>query len=165
MDVPFGFFSLLGALALIGIVVNNAILLIDFADQRVAEGIAPAKAMQEAVIRRIRPIGLTTLTTVAGLFPLAVTDATLWPPFAYTVIFGPLGSSLFCLLVVPALYQLIFAEKRNHNLSFAKEPKQTVAHVGKALTLLFILFWSPSAESQTLCHSMMPFQKLLSTAA
>ncbi|MEJ2661895.1 MAG: efflux RND transporter permease subunit, partial [Desulfobacteraceae bacterium] len=69
---PFGFMSLLGVIALVGIVVNNAIVLLEVVDSRRQAGADISQALQDAVSRRIRPILLTTATTVAGLLPLAL---------------------------------------------------------------------------------------------
>ena len=77
---PFGFMSLLGVIALVGIVVNNAIVLLEVVENRRTDGADVPTALEEAVARRIRPILLTTATTVAGLLPLAVSSSTLWPP-------------------------------------------------------------------------------------
>ncbi|MCC1495490.1 efflux RND transporter permease subunit [Alcanivorax sp. 1008] len=100
---PFGFMSLLGVVALVGIVVNNAIVLIDVIDQQLAAGNNNRDAVYYAVARRTRPILLTTGTTVAGLLPLAFTSSTLWPPMAWAIISGLLASTVLTLLLVPAL--------------------------------------------------------------
>jgi len=108
-DQPFGFMSLLGVFALVGIVVNNAIVLLEVVESRREEGATIDEALKDAVARRIRPIFLTTATTVAGLVPLAFSQSTLWPPLAWAIISGLTASSLLTLLVVPALYRLLFA--------------------------------------------------------
>lgn len=100
---PFGFNSLVGVIALVGIVVNNAIVLIDVIDEKLANGHCLADAVVEAVQRRTRPIILTTLTTIAGLAPLTVTSATQWPPMAWAIISGLLASTIMTLVVIPAL--------------------------------------------------------------
>jgi len=105
-DSPFGFQPLLGIIALVGIVVNNAIVLVDRMDQRCSEGLAVDDAVDEAVKRRTRPILLTTATTVAGLLPLAFSSSTLWPPMAWAIISGLLASTVLTLLVVPAMCRL-----------------------------------------------------------
>jgi len=99
----FGFMSLLGVIALVGIVVNNAIVLIDVVDTNMAAGMERAQAVIKAVERRTRPILLTTATTVAGLLPLTFTESTLWPPMAWSIISGLLASTILTLGVVPAL--------------------------------------------------------------
>lgn len=110
--LPFGFVALLGAIALIGIVVNAAIVLVDVADRRLEEGLDAADAMREAVELRTRPILLTTLTTIAGLLPLGVSSSTLWPPMAWAMISGLTVATLLSLALVPALYRLAFAPWR-----------------------------------------------------
>lgn len=105
---PFGFMSLLGVFALIGIVVNNAIVLLEVVDARRAEGATLDEALTDAVVRRIRPIFLTTGTTVVGLIPLAFSQSTLWPPLAWAIMSGLTASTMLTLLVVPALYRVIF---------------------------------------------------------
>ena len=100
---PFGFQSLLGVIALVGIVVNNAIVLLDVMDRELERGRAIADAVRTAVERRTRPILLTTATTVAGLLPLAFSSSTLWPPMAWAIISGLLASTVLTLLVIPAV--------------------------------------------------------------
>jgi len=109
---PFGFMSLLGVIALVGIVVNNAIVLLDVVDRGLGEGLDVADAVQAAVTERVRPILLTTGTTVAGLLPLALSGSSLWPPLASAMISGLLASTLLTLLVVPALSRLLLTPKR-----------------------------------------------------
>jgi multidrug efflux pump subunit AcrB len=100
---PFGFTALLGVVALVGIVVNNAIVLIDVLDRNLEQGMPLARSIADAVARRTRPILLTTLTTVAGLLPMTLTRSTLWPPLAWSIISGLSASTLLTLLVVPAM--------------------------------------------------------------
>ncbi|GGC61640.1 efflux RND transporter permease subunit [Marinobacter halophilus] len=100
---PFGFQSLLGVIALVGIVVNNAIVLLDVMDRELERGRAIRDAVRTAVERRTRPILLTTATTVAGLLPLAFSSSTLWPPMAWAIISGLLASTVLTLLVIPSV--------------------------------------------------------------
>lgn len=108
---PFGFMSLLGVVALIGVVVNNAIVLIDVIEVRRNEGLNTKDAVAASVSLRARPILLTTATTVAGLMPLALSPSPLWPPLASAMIAGLLASTFLTLLVVPAAYILLFRER------------------------------------------------------
>ena len=103
---PFNFTAMLGVIALVGIVVNNAIVLIDVAERERREGKSLVDAIQAAVERRTRPILLTTLTTIVGLMPLTMTQSTLWPPMAWAIISGLISSTLLTLLVIPVLYRL-----------------------------------------------------------
>ena len=109
MNQPFGFVALLGVIALIGIVVNNAIIFIDLIEQKNRRrGMPLDTATRHALRERLRPILLTAITTMAGLSPLLYGDTTLWPPFASAMISGLAASTLLTLLVVPAVYWLVF---------------------------------------------------------
>ena len=111
-DSPFGFQPLLGVIALVGIVVNNAIVLIDLVDQQLSSGASIKDAVSEAVARRTRPILLTTCTTIGGLLPLAFSSSTLWPPMAWAIISGLLASTLLTLVVVPSVCRLWLSDKK-----------------------------------------------------
>ncbi len=108
---PFGFMSLLGVFALVGVVVNNAIVLVDLIDRKRDEGASAANAIAGAVAGRTRPILLTAATTVCGLLPLALSDSNLWPPLAWAMISGLIASTGLTLIVVPALYRTLFPER------------------------------------------------------
>lgn len=112
---PFGFQSLLGVIALVGIVVNNAIVLLDVMDRQLEAGADIAAAVRIAVEQRTRPILLTTATTVAGLLPLAFSSSTLWPPMAWAIISGLLASTVLTLLVVPALCRMVIHTPENRS--------------------------------------------------
>ena len=68
------------------------------------------RAVTDAVARRTRPILLTTLTTVAGLLPMTLTESTLWPPMAWSIISGLSASTFLTLLVVPAMCAYLLRE-------------------------------------------------------
>jgi multidrug efflux pump subunit AcrB len=105
----FGFMTLLGVVSLAGIVVNNAIVLIDrIAIEREQNGLSPDLAVVEAAMRRLRPILLTTATTVGGLLPLWLGGGPLWEPMAIAIIFGLMFATVLTLGVVPVLYSLFF---------------------------------------------------------
>jgi multidrug efflux pump subunit AcrB len=105
-----GFMAMLGVLSLIGIVINNAIVLIDFIETRVADGQELTKAVIESGRLRMRPIILTSLTTIGGLLPLSLFGGALWAPMTNGMIFGLIFSTLFTLIIVPTLY-VTFVEK------------------------------------------------------
>ena len=107
---PFGFMSMLGVIALVGIVVNNAIVLIELIDAQRKEGKTAPEAIEIGVARRIRPILLTSATTIAGLLPLAFSPSTLWPPLASAMMSGLMASTLLTLAVIPALYRLMLGK-------------------------------------------------------
>ncbi|MCG8535161.1 MAG: efflux RND transporter permease subunit, partial [Pseudomonadales bacterium] len=108
---PFGFQSLLGVIALVGIVVNNAIVLLDVVDTQLHAGKSVMQAVQDAIEQRTAPILLTTATTILGLLPLAFSGSTLWPPLAWAVISGLAMSTMLTLIVVPGLCQLLLREQ------------------------------------------------------
>ena len=99
----FSFFAFVGFTSLVGIVINNAIILVDYTNQRIAQGIVLLQAIQEACETRFMPIVLTTLTTIVGLLPLTLTGSNLWAPLGWTIIGGMLSSTLLTLIIVPIL--------------------------------------------------------------
>jgi multidrug efflux pump subunit AcrB len=108
----FGFMTLLGVYALFGIVINNAIVLIDRIDLEISRNPNdPVKAIVDASQRRLRPILLTTFTTVLGLIPLWLGGGPMWESMAIAIIFGLLFSTVLTLGVVPALYSFFFRVK------------------------------------------------------
>jgi multidrug efflux pump subunit AcrB len=108
----FGFMTLLGIISLSGIVINNAIVLIDRIKIEIEEnGHEPPRAVIEAAQRRLRPILLTTCTTIGGLLPLWFGGGPMWEPMAIAIIFGLLFATLLTLGVVPVLYSLLFRVK------------------------------------------------------
>ncbi|MES0874807.1 efflux RND transporter permease subunit [Sinimarinibacterium thermocellulolyticum] len=102
--------ALIGMIVLAGIVVKNGIVLIDLVNQLRAAGQALRPAMLEAGRMRLRPIVMTTLTTVLGLLPMALSGAEgaeVRQPMAITVIGGLLVSTLLTLVVIPVVYSLV----------------------------------------------------------
>ena len=107
---PVSIVVLIGGILLAGIVVNNAIILIDYTNRLRRSGKAKVEALREACMVRLRPILMTTSTTVLGLLPMALglgEGAELRTPMALTVVGGLLTSTLLTLLVIPALYLLL----------------------------------------------------------
>lgn len=101
---------MIGAILLAGIVVNNAIILIDYTNKLRREGMEKLEALQQAGRVRFRPILMTTSTTVLGLLPMALglgEGSELRAPMALTVVGGLLTSTLLTLLIIPAVYTLI----------------------------------------------------------
>jgi HAE1 family hydrophobic/amphiphilic exporter-1 len=107
--------SYIGCIMLGGIVVNNAILLVDQAGRLIREGLPTGDALTEAGRRRLRPILMTTLTTILGLLPLALgigegSDAQ--APLARAVVGGLTGSTLITLVLIPAVYSLFHLDPK-----------------------------------------------------
>ena len=106
---PFGFTTLIGIVSLTGIVVNNAIILIDRI--RLNENAAQFTRQEciiEAALNRLRPILLTTLTTVGGISPLYLRANPTWQGMAVAIIFGLSFATLLVLFMVPLLYAFLF---------------------------------------------------------
>jgi multidrug efflux pump len=105
----FGFMTLLGLISLAGIVINNAIVLLERVELEIeVNKLSPQSAVVEAAQRRFRPIILTTATTVLGMLPLYLGGGEMWEPMAVAIIGGLLFSTLLTLVVVPVLYSLLF---------------------------------------------------------
>lgn len=106
-DRPMSFFAILGLISLMGIIINNAIVLIDQIDieRQTAD-------LREAIItassKRVTPIILTSLTTILGLMPMAISGGALFEPMATLMIGGLLLSSIMSLFFVPSVYYLFF---------------------------------------------------------
>lgn len=108
--IPFSFTAFVGLTSLIGIAINNSIVLVDYANKLREEGKSVVEAAIQAGEVRFIPIVATTLTTILGLLPLTLTGGSLWAPMGWTIIGGLLTSTTFVLLLVPVLYQLFTPE-------------------------------------------------------
>jgi multidrug efflux pump subunit AcrB len=108
--ISFSFTAFIGLTSLIGIAINNSIVLVDFANKLREQGASVLEAAQTAGEVRFIPIVLTTLTTILGLLPLTLSGGSLWSPMGWTIIGGLLTSTTFVLLLVPILYQLFTRE-------------------------------------------------------
>lgn len=104
---PLGFVSMMGAIALAGIVVRNGIVLIDFIEKSRQTGLELKEAVIRAGEARLRPILLTSATATGGLLPLALFGDPLLAPIAKTIISGLLFSTALTLVVVPSLYVVL----------------------------------------------------------
>lgn len=105
---PIGLIALVGVVGLTGIVVNDSLVLVDFINKRRDRGMALDDAIVESGKLRLRPIILTSITTIAGLFPLSLATESLphLAPMAQVIVYGLTFSTLLTLLVVPCLYRL-----------------------------------------------------------
>jgi multidrug efflux pump len=103
-------FSQIGLLLLVGLVTKNSILLVDFANQRKAEGVALDQAMLEAGVVRLRPILMTAFSTIAGILPIAIgfgAGAESRRPLGIAVVGGMLSSTLLTLYIIPVVYVVL----------------------------------------------------------
>jgi multidrug efflux pump subunit AcrB len=115
MGKEFTIISLFGIVALSGIVVNDALILIDFINRAVRNGVEVETAVVESGKARFRPVLLTSITTIAGLLPILLErsfQAQFLIPMAISICFGLLAATMLTLLYVPALY-LIVRDVRN----------------------------------------------------
>jgi multidrug efflux pump len=107
---PLGFMANFGLLSLAGIIVNNAVLLLERIEAELAEGRSRREAVVSAAVQRLRPIVMTKLTCVAGLVPLLLFGGALWSGLAVTIMGGLLLGTLITLGLVPVLYEMLFRE-------------------------------------------------------
>lgn len=115
---PLSLYTLYGIVALTGIAVNAAIVLIDAANTRINAGMRPLHAIMYAARRRVIPILMTTMTTIAGLFSLATGlggKSLLWGPVATSMVFGLFVATTLTLFLVPILFRS-FMRLRDHRL-------------------------------------------------
>lgn len=108
----FSFTALLGIYSLVGIIVNNGIVLIDRIDIERDAGASVREAIIEACLARMRPILMTTLTTILGLIPMALFGGAMWFPMAVVIMGGLAVGSILTLGFVPVLYSLFFREEK-----------------------------------------------------
>jgi multidrug efflux pump subunit AcrB len=119
MGTELVFFSIIGMVALGGVVVNASLLLVDYVNKEVASGKSLHEAVTKAGVARFRPIFLTTFTTFIGLVPLmfSPTPATFFiVPMAISLAFGVLFATVITLFLVPALYMVLYDVSRHHIL-------------------------------------------------
>ena len=110
MGLAFTIISIFGIVALSGIVVNDALILIDFTNRAHRNGMTVVEAVMESGRSRFRPVLLTSVTTIAGLFPLLLErsfQAQFLIPMAVSITFGLMAATLLTLLYVPALYLIV----------------------------------------------------------
>ena len=118
----FGFMTFLGVISLAGIVINNAIVLLDRIKHEIeVGGLSERRAVVESAQRRLRPILLTTVTTLGGLTPLYFGGGPMYQPMAVAIIFGLAFATLLTLGVVPVLYALLFRVSF-HDFEYEAEP-------------------------------------------
>jgi multidrug efflux pump subunit AcrB len=108
----FSFTAMLGIFSLFGIIVNNGIVLIDRIDIERDSGKNVRESIIEACLARMRPILMTTLTTILGLIPMALFGGAMWFPMAVVIMGGLAVGSILTLGFVPVLYSLFFREEK-----------------------------------------------------
>ncbi|MEA1962170.1 MAG: efflux RND transporter permease subunit [Bacillota bacterium] len=106
-----GFMSLMGVISLAGVVVRNGVILVEFMEQKMRDGMNLQDAIQEAGAQRLRPILLTAGTSFLGLMPLALGNNLLFKPLATCIAGGLLYSTMLTLVLIPSLYYLYRGKK------------------------------------------------------
>lgn len=108
---PFSLATFIGLVSLTGIVVNDAIVLVDFTNQARSRGLPLREALVEAGVNRLRPVLLTTITTCGGLLPLLMNisgGAEFWQPLTGAIVFGLAFATLLTLVVIPCAYLISY---------------------------------------------------------
>lgn len=105
-DITFSFFAMIGLVSLIGLAINNGIIMVDTMNSYLKEGMLINQAAAAGAARRLRPLLTTAITTIVGLVPLAISSA-FYRPLTLVIIFGLISVSALALFVVPALYVLL----------------------------------------------------------
>ncbi len=122
--------AMLGFVMLAGIIVNNGIVMVDYINQLRREGMDKKEAIARAAATRLRPILMTTLTTVISMFPMALgigDGSAMMQPMAITMIGGLVYGTLMTLVVVPCIYDLLNSNKSMVEEDFMNEGNQEVA--------------------------------------
>jgi multidrug efflux pump subunit AcrB len=105
-QVPFGFIALLGAMSLSGMMIKNAVVLLDQVNINLAEGMSSYRAVVEAAVSRLRPVINAAATTVFGMAPLL--QDVFWVSMAVAIMFGLAFGTLLTMVLVPVLYALFY---------------------------------------------------------
>ena len=112
---PFGFMALLGAMSLSGMMIKNAVVLIDQINVELAEGKSPYQAVIDSALCRLRPVVNAAATTIFGMAPLL--QDMFWVSMAVTIMFGLAFGTVLTMVVVPVLYATFFELKANKIIS------------------------------------------------
>jgi multidrug efflux pump subunit AcrB len=111
LDIPITATALIGLISLMGVTVNTGILLVEYIRKSKAL-LGVKEACVEAVLRRFRPIMLTSFTTILGLIPLYITGGSFFRPLAITFMGGMITSTLITIFLIPSVYTLLYHKKR-----------------------------------------------------
>ena len=106
---PFGFVALLGLIALMGMIMRNAVILVDQIETDVSHGSTRRDAIVEATVRRARPVILTALAAILAMIPLS--RSPFWAPMAITIMGGLFVATFLTLLFLPSLYALWYRKR------------------------------------------------------
>jgi multidrug efflux pump subunit AcrB/outer membrane protein TolC len=107
----FGFTAFIGLVSVGGLVVRNAIILVDYIHQRMKDGVPLDQAALEAGERRLRPIFLTSMAAAVGVVPMIISGSSMWSPMASVIAFGLVGSMVFTLVAIPVLFVVVHSRR------------------------------------------------------
>jgi multidrug efflux pump subunit AcrB/outer membrane protein TolC len=131
----FGFTAFIGLVSVGGLVVRNAIILVDYIHQRMKDGVPLDQAALEAGERRLRPIFLTSMAAAVGVVPMIISGSSMWSPMASVIAFGLVGSMVFTLVAIPVLFVVVHSRRLRN------------ATIVTPLLLLFLFAASSQAQS------------------
>jgi multidrug efflux pump subunit AcrB len=159
----------IGVISLAGVVVNNAIVLLDYVQQLRKQGMGTHEALVRAGITRFRPVMLTAITTILGLAPMALgvsldfsrmrvliggSSTQFWGPMAVAVIFGLAFATLLTLVMVPTLYTILEDLAQARAWVWGKLSRRRVAVAAKLLPFALVLAWAAPAQAATLADAV-----------
>ena len=148
--------SLMGIVMMVGIVVSNSILIVEFTHRLIEDGMPLREAVQTATRVRLRPILMTSLATIFGLIPMALklgAGSEAYAPLARVIIGGLLASLVMTVFIVPAAFLIVY---RRRNAAPGKQPPKPPtrhggpalpANAGIAVVLALLLVWTPSGQA------------------
>lgn len=145
---PMGFPGFMGIISLLGIVVRNGIILVDYADELVLEhGYSIKAAAISSAKRRMRPVFLTSFAAAVGLTPMIVGKDPFWSPLGSVLAVGLIVSMIMTLHVVPVMYMKFIKPKKVEDHAGQPGADEHISYKPVALTLLFLAFLLPLCGS------------------
>lgn len=125
---PFGFMAIIGSMGLIGVAINDSIVVLAALRDEPATLSGDREVIRDVVVRASRHVFATTLTTMAGFLPLIIAGGQFWPPLAVAIGFGVLGATPLALGLVPSLYLLLYCRgRRKRAAQLGGKPGPTAA--------------------------------------
>jgi multidrug efflux pump subunit AcrB len=127
---PFGFVALLGLIALAGMIMRNAVILVDQIESDVNQGLTRGEAIVEATVRRARPVILTALAAILAMIPLS--RSAFWGPMAITIMGGLFVATFLTLLFLPSLYALWYRKRLGERGGAEDEVMDALDRMGRS---------------------------------
>ncbi|MDR1198226.1 MAG: efflux RND transporter permease subunit [Prevotellaceae bacterium] len=136
---PLSIIAMLGAVMLVGIVVKNGIVMVDYTNLLVERGNKIRTAVVMAGKSRLRPVLMTSLTTILGMLPLAISSGVgseIWKPMGIAIVGGLTFSTMLTLLVIPVLYALLVSNKTFRRKNTGENEKQEIEELKRSIRRL-----------------------------